>query len=221
MLDRLSALEDRYEKLNDMLADPAIINDTNQLREVSKEQSQLAPTVETYRVYREKMEAYQEARQMLTDPEMRDLAKEEVAMLEPEIKELEAKLKALLLPKDPNDDKNVIVEIRGAAGGDEAALFAGDLFKMYSKFAEKQNWKIEIIDASYTELGGYKEIIFIVKGTGAYSKLKYENGAHRVQRVPSTESGGRIHTSTATVAVLPEAEDVEVEIHDKDVRVDT
>ncbi|EZP59760.1 MULTISPECIES: peptide chain release factor 1 [Exiguobacterium] len=221
MLDRLSALEDRYEKLNDMLADPAIINDTNQLREVSKEQSQLAPTVETYRVYREKMEAYQEARQMLTDPEMRDLAKEEVAMLDPEIKELEAKLKALLLPKDPNDDKNVIVEIRGAAGGDEAALFAGDLFKMYSKFAEKQSWKIEIIDASYTELGGYKEIIFIVKGTGAYSKLKYENGAHRVQRVPSTESGGRIHTSTATVAVLPEAEDVEVEIHDKDVRVDT
>ena len=221
MLDRLSALEDRYEKLNDMLADPAIINDTNQLREVSKEQSQLAPTVETYRVYREKMEAYQEARQMLTDPEMRDLAKEEVAVLEPEIKELEDKLKALLLPKDPNDDKNVIVEIRGAAGGDEAALFAGDLFKMYSKFAEKQNWKIEIIDESYTELGGYKEIIFIVQGTGAYSKLSYENGAHRVQRVPSTESGGRIHTSTATVAVLPEAEDVEVEIHDKDVRVDT
>jgi peptide chain release factor 1 len=155
------------------------------------------------------------------DAEMTAMVKEEISGLNQQIEEFTAQLKILLLPKDPNDDKNVIVEVRGAAGGDEAALFAGDLYRMYTRYAEMQGWKSEVIEASYTELGGYKEIIFMINGAGAYSKLKYENGAHRVQRVPSTESGGRIHTSTATVAVLPEAEEVEVEIHEKDVRVDT
>jgi peptide chain release factor 1 len=148
------------------------------------------------------------------------MVKEEISELEPRIEELEARIKLLLIPKDPNDDKNVIMEIRGAAGGDEAALFAGDLYRMYSRFAESQGWKTEVIDASTTGVGGFKEIIFMINGNGAYSKMKFENGAHRVQRVPETESGGRIHTSTATVACLPEAEEVEVEIHDKDIRFD-
>ncbi|MEC0305117.1 peptide chain release factor 1, partial [Terribacillus saccharophilus] len=155
------------------------------------------------------------------DADMRDMVKEEVSELESQEKTLSERLKILLVPKDPNDDKNVIVEVRGAAGGDEAALFAGDLYRMYSRYAEVQGWKTEIIEASYTELGGYKEIIFMINGKGAFAKLKFENGAHRVQRVPETESGGRIHTSTATVAVLPEAEEVEIDIHEKDVRVDT
>jgi len=155
------------------------------------------------------------------DAEMREMVKEEVSELESQEKTLSERLKILLVPKDPNDDKNVIVEVRGAAGGDEAALFAGDLYRMYSRYAEVQGWKTEIIEASYTELGGYKEIIFMINGKGAFAKLKFENGAHRVQRVPETESGGRIHTSTATVAVLPEAEEVEIDIHEKDVRVDT
>jgi len=148
------------------------------------------------------------------------MVKEEISELEPRIEELEARIKLLLIPKDPNDDKNVIMEIRGAAGGDEAALFAGDLYRMYSRFAESQGWKTEVIDASTTGVGGFKEIIFMINGNGAYSKLKFENGAHRVQRVPETESGGRIHTSTATVACLPEAEEVEIELHDKDIRFD-
>jgi len=149
------------------------------------------------------------------------MVKEEISELEELIQSLEERMRILLIPKDPNDDKNVIMEIRGAAGGDEAALFAGDLYRMYSRYAESQRWKIEVIEASSTGVGGYKEIIFMINGHGAYSKLKFENGAHRVQRVPETESGGRIHTSTATVAVLPEAEEVEVEIHEKDIRVDT
>ena len=155
------------------------------------------------------------------DADMRDMVKEEVNELEEKAEELEAELKILLLPKDPNDEKNVIVEIRGAAGGDEAALFAGDLFRMYSRYAEAQGWRPEVIESSPTGLGGFKEIIFMINGKGAYSKLKFENGAHRVQRVPETESGGRIHTSTATVAVLPEAEEVEIDISDNDIRVDT
>jgi peptide chain release factor 1 len=152
---------------------------------------------------------------------MKEMVKEEVHELEPKLEELEGVLKILLIPKDPNDDKNVIMEIRGAAGGDEAALFAADLYRMYSKYAEAQHWKTDVIETHSTGVGGYKEIIFMINGQGAYSKLKYENGAHRVQRVPETESGGRIHTSTATVAVLPETEEVEIEIHDKDIRVDT
>ncbi|AGX06605.1 MULTISPECIES: peptide chain release factor 1 [Bacillaceae] len=224
MYDRLQAVEDRYERLNELLSDPEIVNDTKKLREYSKEQSGIQETVEAYREYKEVRGQYQDAKAMLEeklDAEMREMVKEEIGELEDRVEALEARLKILLIPKDPNDDKNVIMEIRGAAGGDEAALFAGDLYRMYSRFAEVQGWKTDVIEASSTGVGGYKEIIFIINGNGAFSKLKFENGAHRVQRVPETESGGRIHTSTATVAVLPEAEEVEIEIHDKDIRVDT
>ncbi len=224
MFDRLEAVEARYEKLNELLSDPDIVNDTTKLRDYSKEQSDIQETVEAYREYKEVKEQLDGAKAMLEeklDAEMREMVKEEIGELQDREEELQERLRILLLPKDPNDDKNVIMEIRGAAGGDEAALFAGDLYRMYSRFAEVQGWKTEVMEASSTGVGGYKEIIFMINGKGAYSKLKFENGAHRVQRVPETESGGRIHTSTATVAVLPEAEEVEVDIHDKDIRVDT
>ncbi|MGM0896892.1 MAG: peptide chain release factor 1 [Bacillota bacterium] len=224
MFDRLQSVEDRYDRLNEMLSDPDIVSDTNKLRDYSKEQSDLQETVETYREYKDVQAQLSDAKAMFDekmDADMREMVKEEVAELEERSKALEERLHILLIPKDPNDDKNVIMEIRGAAGGDEAALFAGDLFKMYSRFAEANGWKVQIMDSSPTEIGGFKEIVFMVTGKGAYSKLKYENGAHRVQRVPETESGGRIHTSTATVACLPEVEEVEVDIHDNDIRVDT
>jgi len=224
MFDRLAAVEDRYEKLNELLSDPDVVSDPKKLREYSKEQSAIQKTVQTYREYKQVKEELQDAKLLLEDKldaEMREMVKEEVASLEERAEQLEEQLKILLIPKDPNDDKNVIMEIRGAAGGEEAALFAGDLFRMYSRYAESQGWKIDVIEANSTGLGGYKEIIFMINGHGAYSKLKYENGAHRVQRVPTTESGGRIHTSTATVAVLPEMEDVDVEINEKDIRFDT
>ncbi|MFY0761361.1 peptide chain release factor 1 [Metabacillus dongyingensis] len=224
MLDRLQSVEDRYEKLNGLLMDPDIISDSKKLREYSKEQSDLQETVEVYREYKSVKEQIDDAKIMLDDKldaDMREMVKEELSELQAQEKGLSERLKILLVPKDPNDDKNVIMEIRGAAGGDEAALFAGDLYRMYSRFAEAQGWKTEVMEANSTGVGGYKEIIFMINGRGAFSKLKYENGAHRVQRVPETESGGRIHTSTATVACLPEAEEVEIEIHDKDIRVDT
>lgn len=224
MFDRLQAVEDRYEKLNELLSDPAIVNDPAKLRDYSKEQSDLQETVEAYRQYKEAKSEHQDAKAMLEDKldaEMREMVKDEVAELEEQLARLEERLKILLVPKDPNDDKNVVMEIRGAAGGDEAALFAGDLYRMYTRYAEANNWKIDVIEATTTGVGGYKEMIFMINGRGAYSKLKFENGAHRVQRVPETESGGRIHTSTATVAVMPETEEVEVDIHDKDIRVDT
>ncbi|MCA1065474.1 peptide chain release factor 1 [Rossellomorea sp. AcN35-11] len=224
MFDRLQAVEDRYDKLNELLSDPEIVNDPKKLRDYSKEQSDIQATVEAYREYKELTQQHKDAKAMLDDKldaDMREMVKEEVSELEEQIEALEARLKILLIPKDPNDDKNVIMEVRGAAGGDEAALFAGDLYRMYSRYAESQGWKIEIMEANSTGVGGYKEIIFMINGNGAFSKMKYENGAHRVQRVPETESGGRIHTSTATVACLPEAEEVEVDIHDKDIRVDT
>ncbi|WP_342433602.1 peptide chain release factor 1 [Neobacillus sp. FSL H8-0543] len=223
MYDRLQSVEDRYERLNELLSDPTIINDSKKLREYSKEQSDIQETVQTYRQYKETREELKDAKLMLEDKldaDMREMVKEEVSELEAQVEELEAKMKLLLVPKDPNDDKNVIMEIRGAAGGDEAALFAGTLYRMYSRFADAQGWKTEVMDASPTGLGGYKEIIFMITGKGAFSKLKFENGAHRVQRVPETESGGRIHTSTATVACLPEAEEFEYEIHEKDIRFD-
>ncbi|MBY0097426.1 peptide chain release factor 1 [Mesobacillus maritimus] len=223
MFDRLQAVEDRYERLNELLSDPEIVNDPKKLREYSKEQSDIQETVEVYREYKVAKEQFQDAKAMLEeklDADMREMVKEEISELEEQIENLETRLKILLVPKDPNDDKNVIMEIRGAAGGDEAALFAGDLYRMYSRFAESQGWKVEVMEASTTGVGGYKEIIFMINGAGAYSKMKFENGAHRVQRVPETESGGRIHTSTATVACLPEAEEVEIELHDKDIRFD-
>ncbi|MFC4558092.1 peptide chain release factor 1 [Virgibacillus kekensis] len=224
MLDRLQTLEQRYNKLNELLSDPDVISDTKKLREYSKEQAGLEDVVQAYREYKDVTTQLDDAKTMLDDnldDEMQEMVKMEIDELKESKTELEEKMKVLLLPKDPNDDKDVFMEIRGAAGGDEAALFAGDLYRMYSRYAESQGWKTEVMEANTTGVGGYKEIIFLIKGTGAYSKLKYENGAHRVQRVPETESGGRIHTSTATVAVLPEAEEVEVEVHEKDIRVDT
>ncbi|MGG0051176.1 peptide chain release factor 1 [Bacillus atrophaeus] len=224
MLDRLKSIEERYERLNELLSDPEVVNDPNKLREYSKEQSDISETVEVYRRYRDASEQLADAKAMLEDKldaEMREMVKEEISELQNETEAMTDQLKLLLVPKDPNDDKNVIMEIRGAAGGEEAALFAGNLYRMYSRYAELQGWKTEIMEASVTGTGGYKEIIIMINGKGAYSKLKYENGAHRVQRVPETESGGRIHTSTATVACLPEAEEVEVDIHEKDIRVDT
>lgn len=223
MFDRLEAVVARYEAINQMLTDPEVLQDPKRLAELSKESSDLEETVNTYRAYKETEEGLTEAKAMLRerlDPEMEELVKAEIEELTEKKERLEGELKRLLLPKDPNDEKNVIMEIRGAAGGEEAALFAAELFRLYSRYAERQRWKLELIDANYTDLGGVKEIIFSITGKGAYSRLKFENGAHRVQRVPETESGGRIHTSTATVAVLPEAEEVEVEIQEKDLRID-
>ncbi|WP_422124722.1 peptide chain release factor 1 [Planococcus sp. X10-3] len=224
MFDRLQAVEDRYDRLNELLSDPAIVSDTNKLREYSKEQSDLQETVEAYREYKDLSAQLAEVKAMFEDKmdaDTREMVKEEVNELEEKVKAIEERLHVLLIPKDPNDDKNVIMEVRGAAGGDEAALFAGDLYRMYTRYAESQGWKVTVMDSSPTGLGGFKEIVFMISGKGAYSKMKFENGAHRVQRVPETESGGRIHTSTATVACLPEVEEVEVEIHDNDIRVDT
>lgn len=224
MLDKLQTLEARYEKLNELLSDPEVISDTTKLRQYSKEQADLTDVVQVYRQYKDISEQLAGAKEMLaeeSDQDMKEMIQLEIEELQPQLPDLEEKLKILLLPKDPNDDKNVIMEIRGAAGGDEAALFAGDLFRMYHRFAEAEGWKIDVMESNSTGVGGYKEIIFMINGKGAYSKLKFENGAHRVQRVPETESGGRIHTSTATVVALPEAEEVEVDINEKDIRVDT
>ncbi|EOW3686990.1 peptide chain release factor 1 [Staphylococcus pseudintermedius] len=224
MFDQLDIVEERYEQLNELLSDPEVVSDSNLLRKYSKEQSELQKTVEVYRQYKQVKEDAEEIELMLAETDDADeveMLKEEASALKAEVPELEEQLKLLLIPKDPNDKKDVIVEIRGAAGGDEAAIFAGDLFRMYSKFAESHRFKLEIVEATESDHGGYKEISFSVSGDGAYSKLKYENGAHRVQRVPETESGGRIHTSTATVAVLPEVEDVEIEIRNEDLKIDT
>lgn len=224
LLDRLQSLADRYEKLSELLCDPDVANDTKKLREYSKEQSDLQEAYDAYTEYKTVIEQLTDAKAMQNeklDDEMRDLVKMEIDELEERREQLEEQIKILMLPKDPNDDKNVIVEIRGAAGGDEAALFAADLYRMYTRYADRQGWKTEILEASLNDLGGFKEVIFMVSGKGAYSKLKYESGAHRVQRIPVTESGGRIHTSTSTVVVIPEAEEVEVEIKESDIRVDT
>src|SRR5690625_108167 len=223
MLERLQALEDRYMKLNELLSDQEVISDPNKLREYSKEQSDLEEAVTNYRTYKETVEQLDEANAMLreeSDDEMLELVKAELDELVEKKEQLEETLKILLLPKDPNDDKNVIMEVRAAAGGDEAALFAGDLYRMYSRYAEANRWKTEVIETHTSGVGGFKEIIFMINGNGAFSKLKFENGAHRVQRVPETEATGRVHTSTSTVAVLPEAEDVEVELNESDIRVD-
>ncbi|MBO8165329.1 MAG: peptide chain release factor 1 [Brevibacillus sp.] len=224
MFDRLAAVEERYEEVTNLLCDPDVISDTKKLRELSKEQAALEETVTAYREYKSVVRQLDDAKAMFEeklDDEMREMVKQEIAELTQRKEKLEHRLKILLLPKDPNDEKNVIVEIRGAAGGDEAALFAADLFRMYCRFAERHNFKVEVLEANPTDIGGYKEIIFSVSGHGAYSKLKFESGAHRVQRIPATESGGRIHTSTSTVIVLPEVEELEVELNEKDIRIDT
>lgn len=225
MLQKLDFLQEKYEDLTVKISDPDVINDQNQWQKLVKEHADLQPIVEKYKEYRFSQEALEDAKEILhdksADDELKEMAKMEIEELEEKIHEAEEKLRILLLPKDPNDEKNVIVEIRAGTGGDEAALFAADLFRMYARYAERQGWKIEMMSSNDTGVGGYKEVVFMINGKGAYSQLKYESGAHRVQRIPTTESGGRIHTSAATVAVLPEADDVELNINPNDLRIDT
>ena len=223
MFENLEDILIKYEDINAELASPDVTSDQNRFRRLMKEQSDLTPLVEAYTKYKKANQNIEDSLEMLeeeNDEEMREMLKEELSSSKEEVARLEDEIKILLLPKDPNDDKNVIVEIRAGAGGDEAALFAAELFRMYSHYAEARRWKIEVVNADETGIGGMKEIEFMVTGQGAYSVLKYESGVHRVQRVPETESGGRIHTSTASVAVMPEAEDVEVHIDEKDIRID-
>lgn len=220
MIDRLENIEKKYEEITKELTNPETLKNVNLLTELSKKQSSLEETVMLYRKYKQILKNIKEDEELLKDSELKDIAKEELNSLEEEQKQIESKLEVLLLPKDENDEKNVIMEIRGAAGGDEANIFAGDLFRMYQRYAEKQNWKIEIINAEESSSGGFSQIECLIKGTGVYSKLKYESGAHRVQRIPQTESGGRIHTSTATVIVMPEEENVEIEVKPEDIKVD-
>lgn len=223
MFDKLDGILERYDEIMEQLNDPNVVSDQNNFRKLMKEQSDLAPIVEAYKAYKEAKQTVEDSLMILdeeSDEEMRELAKEEMNEAKEQITELEEKLKILLLPKDENDDKNVVVEIRGGAGGDEAALFAAELYRMYCMYAETQHWKTEMISVNENGLGGFKEVVFMINGQGAYSKLKYESGVHRVQRIPVTESGGRIHTSTATVAIMPEAEEVDVEIDMNDCRFD-
>ena len=223
MFENLEDILIKYEDINMELSSPDVTSDQRRFRNLMKEQSDLAPLVEAYTSYKRANQDIEDSLMMLeeeSDEEMRDMLKEELSDAKKRVAELEDVIKILLLPKDPNDDKNVIVEIRAGAGGDEAALFAAELFRMYTHYAEARRWKVEVVNADETGIGGMKEVEFMVSGQGAYSVLKYESGVHRVQRVPETESGGRIHTSTASVAVMPEAEDVEVFIDEKDIRID-
>jgi peptide chain release factor 1 len=223
MLDKLKAIQERYDELNNKLSDPKIINNQDKFREFSVEHAGLSDTVQLANIYEELVNQIEESEAMLEEEssgEFYDLLYDEIKNLKEKREKLEEKIKHALIPKDPNDNKNVVVEIRAGAGGEEAALFAAELFRMYSRYAERQRWKVEIMDTSETGIGGIKQVTFVIEGKGAYSKLKYESGVHRVQRVPATETSGRIHTSTATVAVLPEAEEVDVEIDQNDIRVD-
>ena len=221
MFDKLAAVEARYDQLMVEMADPATQSDAAKFRSHSKELAEIQPLVEHFRRYRDVVGQINAAEELLKDPDMRELAQEELATLSADRDTLLAEIKVLLVPKDPNDEKNVVLEIRGGTGGDEAALFAGDLFRMYSRYAERQGWKVELLNLSETGGGGIKEVIALIEGKNVYSRLKYESGVHRVQRVPVTEASGRIHTSTATVAVLPEAEEVDIQVDPKDLRVDT
>ena len=220
MIERLDLIEKRYDEINNLLMQPEIISDIKRSRELSIELSSIEETVSVYRKYKKVLNDIEESKEMLHDAELGDFAKEELSNLNEEKEKLENELKVLLLPKDENDGKNVIMEIRGAAGGDEANIFAGDLFRMYQKYCENQGWKLEIIDYTEGTSGGFAQIEFMIKGSNVYSKLKYENGSHRVQRVPVTEANGRIQTSTATVLVMPEVEDVSIEINPNDLRID-
>ncbi len=223
MFDKLDDTLIRYEEMMNQLSEPDVANDPERFKRLMKEQSDLTPIVEAYKEYKQCKQNVEDSLAMLdeeSDEEMRELAKEELNESKARIEELEQELKVLLLPKDPNDDKNVIVEIRAGAGGDEAALFAAEIYRMYVHYAESQRWKVETLEMEEIGIGGMKSVNFMITGQGAYSKMKYESGVHRVQRVPETESGGRIHTSTITVAVMPEAEEVDVEIDEKDVRID-
>ncbi len=223
MFDRLEDILIHYEELMQELASPGVTDDQKRFQRLMKEQADLAPIVEAYKAYKQAKQDMEDSLSLLEeehDEEMRELAKEELSAARKKIEELEYQLKILLLPKDPNDEKNIILEIRAGAGGDEAALFASELYRMYVNFADSQHWKVELISVNENGIGGFKEVVAMISGKGAYSKMKYESGVHRVQRVPETESGGRIHTSTATVAVMPEAEEVDVVIDDKDIRID-
>ena len=223
MFENLEEILIKYEDINMELASPDVTSDQRRFRNLMKEQSDLTPLVEAYTAYKKANQDIKDSLEMLeeeNDEEMREMLKEELSSAKDKVAELEEKIKILLLPKDPNDDKNVIVEIRAGAGGDEAALFVAELFRMYTHYAEARRWKVEVVNSDETGIGGMKEVEFMVTGQGAYSVLKYESGVHRVQRVPETESGGRIHTSTASVAVMPEAEEVEVQIDEKDIRID-
>ena len=223
MFDKLEDILIRYEEIMNQLSEPDVANDTNRFRKLMKEQSDLAPIVEAYKEYKQAKQNREDSLAMLdeeSDEELRELAKEELNESKAKVEELENQLKILLLPKDPNDDKNVIVEIRAGAGGDEAALFAAEIYRMYVHYAESRNWKVETLECEEIGIGGMKNVTFMITGQGAYSVMKYESGVHRVQRVPETESGGRIHTSTITVAVMPEAEEVDVHIDEKDIRID-
>jgi peptide chain release factor 1 len=223
MLDKLAAVEARYHELAELMGSPKVIGNPELLIKYGQEQANLEPVVETYHRYRDVFTQLKDAREMMAedlDDEMKAMVREEIDLLTGKKETLEQQLRSMLLPKDPNDEKNVIVEIRAGAGGNEAGLFAADLFRIYTRYAERERWKTAVLSRNESGIGGFKEIVFQVTGQGAYSKLKYESGVHRVQRIPETESGGRIHTSTATVAVLPEMDEVEVEINPEDVRID-
>ena len=223
MFDKLEDLVDRLDTLNNQLTDPDIVSDQNKFRKLMKEQSELTPIVEKYKEYKDAKQTIEDSLLMLeeeNDEELREMAKEELNEAKATVEKTENELKILLLPKDPNDSKNVIVEIRAGAGGDEAALFAYEIYRMYQKYVDQFKWKVELMSVNENGIGGFKEAVFMITGDGAYSKMKYESGVHRVQRIPKTESGGRIHTSTVTVAVMPEAEEVDVEINENDIRID-
>ncbi len=222
MLNKLEEVADRFREVEGLLADPAVVKDQSRYRALTKEHAELVDVVNGYEKYCRVKDEIAGSQELLKDPdpEVREMAQAEVAELEAERTALEAQLKVMLLPKDPNDQRNVIIEVRAGTGGDEAALFAGDLFRMYCRYADRQGWKVELLSTAEAEVGGYKEVIALISGKGVFSRLKYESGTHRVQRVPETESQGRIHTSACTVAVLPEAEDVEVDIDPSDLRVD-
>lgn len=224
MFDQLESMVGRYEELGELLSDPEVVANTKRFMELSREEASLRDTVAAYQEYKKALTTIEESEELLDesglDDEMKELAKEELAQAKADKAELEEKIKILLLPKDPNDGKNIILEVRGAAGGDEAALFAGDLLNMYQKFSEAQGWKFEIMEASQNSIGGYKEVSALISGTNVYSKLKYESGAHRVQRVPVTETQGRVHTSTATVLIMPEVEEFDYQIDPSEIRTD-
>ena len=221
ILNRLASIEGRFDQLAHQMSDPTLVSDQERYRQVTKSYSELEKTVSKYREYKDVARQIQESQALMNDEEMRAMAREELQSLEQRRDSLLAELRTLLLPKDPNDEKNVIVEIRAGTGGEEASLFAGELYRMYSRYAERRGWQVEVLNLSQTGLGGLKEAIALISGNKVYSRLKHESGVHRVQRVPATESSGRIHTSTATVAVLPEADDVQIEVNEKDLRVDT
>jgi peptide chain release factor 1 len=221
MFDKLQAVEARYEKLMSLISDPAVQAEPATYRTHTKALSEIQDTVETFRVYKGVLDEKRQAEELASDPDMADLVREELTRLNARVAELEAALRILITPKDPNDEKNILLEIRAGTGGEEAALFAANLFRMYSRYAERQGWRLELMSESVADAGGIKDVVVLIEGKRVYSRLKYESGVHRVQRVPATEASGRIHTSTATVAVLPEAEEVDIQIQEKDLRIDT